>query len=106
MFPNGATTTSTGTATLTTNDVTVPAHLFPPTALREELLGIAPFTAQGCTAYFDDNAMTISRNGRIVLSGVKAPNTAQWTTDLRTLPRPQARLAVAYESVPNGCLAF
>ena len=101
MFPNGATTTSTGTATLTANDVTVSAHLFPPTALREELLGIAPFTAQGCTAYFDDHAMTISRNGRIVLAGVKTPGTSQWTTDLHSLPQPQARLAVAYESVQH-----
>jgi hypothetical protein len=87
-FGNGTQATSTATAILSVGPIKVPAHMFPSAVLSNELLGMAPFTKQGCVASIDNTTVIISKEAQAILSGHKLPADSLWLTNLAQLPAP------------------
>jgi hypothetical protein len=83
----------------------VPASLLRQRDLVDDLVGVAPFTSQGCTAVFTDSGADIlGPDGTLVLHATKAPGSLQWIVDLDkpvSVPEPvaSANLAKRFESV-------
>ena len=99
-FANGTQASSIGSGILPAGPVTVPVSILDPTNLTHQLLGVAPFTNVGCTAYFDNTTALITKNGHTVLTGFKQPHDTLWTVDLDQLPsNGQANLAIRSQSV-------